>query len=106
MRSSPAHAMRLLMIREIRGAAAARRRDRTHLGRGGSAMRAIWGVLAVAVMLMACTTTMDGGRPMAQASLYERLGGKPAITAVVDDFVGNVAADNRINKRFASADIP
>src|SRR5437870_8619229 len=40
------------------------------------------------------------------ASLYERLGGKPAITAVVDDFVSNVAADSRINGRFANANIP
>src|SRR5437763_153264 len=40
------------------------------------------------------------------ASLYERLGGKPAITAVVEDFVGNVAGDARINARFANADIP
>ena len=30
----------------------------------------------------------------------------PAITAVVDDFVGNVAKDNRINKFFANTDIP
>jgi hemoglobin len=40
-----------------------------------------------------------------QKSLYERLGGKPAITAVVNDFVGNVARDIRINKFFASTDI-
>lgn len=39
-------------------------------------------------------------------SLYDRLGGKPAITAVVDDFVANVAADKRINRFFASTDIP
>lgn len=39
-------------------------------------------------------------------SLYDRLGGKAAITAVVDDFVGNVAADNRINKFFAKTNIP
>jgi len=32
---------------------------------------------------------------------YDRLGGKPAITAVVDDFIGNVAADARINQRCA-----
>ena len=37
----------------------------------------------------------------ADKSLYDRLGGKPAITAVVDDFVGRVAADNRINGKFA-----
>lgn len=36
------------------------------------------------------------------ASLYERLGGKPAITAVVDEFVARVAADARINAFFAS----
>ena len=41
-----------------------------------------------------------------QKSLYDRLGGQPAITAVVDDFVGNVAADNRINGFFARTDIP
>jgi hemoglobin len=38
--------------------------------------------------------------------LYERLGGKPAIEAVVNDFVGRVAADNRINGKFANANIP
>jgi hemoglobin len=43
---------------------------------------------------------------MHSKSLYERLGGKPAITAVVDDFVGNVAADNRINRFFAKTNIP
>jgi hemoglobin len=40
------------------------------------------------------------------ASLYRRLGGYKAIVAVVDDFVGNVAADRRINRVFASANIP
>jgi len=39
-------------------------------------------------------------------TLYDRLGGKPAITAVVDDFVGRVAADNRINGKFTNADLP
>jgi hemoglobin len=43
---------------------------------------------------------------MTDKSLYERLGGKPAITAVVDDFVGRVAADSRINGKFANTDIP
>jgi hemoglobin len=43
---------------------------------------------------------------MADKSLYDRLGGKPAITAVVDDFVGRVAADSRINGKFANANIP
>jgi hemoglobin len=38
--------------------------------------------------------------------LFERLGGKPAITAVVDEFVARVAADKRINLRFINTDIP
>jgi hemoglobin len=47
-----------------------------------------------------------GMMPMQQKSLYDRLGGQGAITAVVDDFTANVAADNRINKFFAKTDIP
>ncbi len=42
----------------------------------------------------------------ADSLLYDRLGGKAAITSVVDDFVANVAADARINARFAKTDIP
>jgi hemoglobin len=40
--------------------------------------------------------------PMSRAddTLYKSLGGKKAITAVVDDFVGRVAADDRINSFF------
>src|SRR5262249_53396671 len=37
-------------------------------------------------------------------SLYERLGGEKAISAVVDDFAANALADNRINKKFAKSD--
>lgn len=40
----------------------------------------------------------------APQSLYERLGGKGAIEAVVDQFIANVAADDRINHRFVYAD--
>ncbi len=39
-------------------------------------------------------------------SLYDRLGGKTAITAVVHDFVANVVADKRINKFFAKTKAP
>lgn len=38
-------------------------------------------------------------------SLYDRLGGKGAITAVVETFVGNVGSDKRINGYFASTDL-
>ena len=37
--------------------------------------------------------------------LYDRLGGKDAITAVVETFVGNVGGDARINGYFASTDL-
>jgi hemoglobin len=37
-------------------------------------------------------------------SLYDRLGGMAAISAVVEDFAGNVLADTRINKKFARSD--
>ena len=69
-------------------------------------MRTVVTALAAAVLMAGCSSGMESGKTMAQPSLYERLGGKPAITAVVDDFIGNVAGDARINKRFAGADIP
>jgi hemoglobin len=37
-----------------------------------------------------------------EKSLYDRLGGKKAITAVVDEFVSRVAADARINGFFGA----
>lgn len=39
-------------------------------------------------------------------SLYDRLGGKDAITAVIDDFVARCAADDRIRGKFTRTDIP
>ncbi|MGC4098212.1 MAG: group 1 truncated hemoglobin [Nitrospira sp.] len=57
--------------------------------------------------LSGCQSLTQSSTPsMTDKPLYERLGGKPAITAVVDDFVGRVAADNRINGKFATTDIP
>jgi hemoglobin len=61
-------------------------------------------LLGMVLLLSACQNM--GMMPMQQKSLYDRLGGKDAIVAVVDDFVGNVAADNRINRYFARTDIP
>ncbi len=40
------------------------------------------------------------------ASLYQRLGGLDAITAVVDSFSARCAGDDRINGKFARTDIP
>ena len=67
--------------------------------------------LAASLMVGAAQPSFAGGKNKAKAaskkekSLYERLGGKTAITAVVDEFVARVAADTRINKFFGSTDI-
>lgn len=39
-----------------------------------------------------------------EKTLFERLGGKEAITAVVDEFATRVLADSRINQKFAQSD--
>jgi hemoglobin len=66
-----------------------------------------WRVIVCGVAVVAATgcASMQSDS-VGTTSLYERLGGKAAISAVVDDFIGNVAADSRINRRFAGADIP
>jgi hemoglobin len=63
------------------------------------------GVLSLGI-LVGCATTGEKHMSAADKPLYERLGGKPAITAVVDDFVARVAADRRINRFFANTEIP
>src|SRR5438046_404145 len=62
-------------------------------------------VVTVALLGVGCASMQDD-KMAAKKPLYDRLGGKPAITAVVDDFIGNVAGDARINGRFANANIP
>ena len=68
--------------------------------------RLILGVAGLALLAAAGCASMDDKMSMEKTSLYQRLGGKDAITAVVDDFIGNVAADGRINQRFQGANIP
>lgn len=47
----------------------------------------------------------DSGKPAASTKpLFERLGGEPAIAAVVDDFVNRTTADPRIKERFFNTD--
>jgi hemoglobin len=62
-----------------------------------------WTLCSTLVLLTSLATLT--GEATASESLYDRLGGQPAITAVVDDFLGNVAADMRINGRFANANL-
>jgi|SRR6185503_4674300 len=59
-------------------------------------------VLAVAATVALLPFTSAAQSAAKQKSLYDRLGGKTAITAVVDEFVARVAADNRINHFFAA----
>jgi hemoglobin len=69
----------------------------------------VWTSMIVGGLLLGltgCHTVESGAGKAADKSLYDRLGGKPAITAVVDDFVARVAADTRINGKFANANIP
>src|SRR5690242_15025592 len=74
-----------------------------------------WAAIAagIALSISACGGTSKKepeAPPAAEAApakpLYDRLGGQGAITAVVDDFVANVAADARINAFFINTDIP
>ena len=60
------------------------------------------GLLSV-VTLTGCATI---GEHMVskERSLYGRLGGKPVIIAVVDDFVARVVGDLRINRFFTNPD--
>jgi len=53
----------------------------------------------VGILVSASPSTLLG--QMKEKSLYDRLGGKKAIAAVVDEFVSRVAADSRINTFFA-----
>src|SRR4030095_14827855 len=59
-------------------------------------------VVTVALCLWAL---LLGAASAQNKSLYERLGGLDAIKAVVDEFVTRVAADARINKKFARSNI-
>jgi hemoglobin len=64
------------------------------------------GLVLVLVLAVACgggkkDDTMKAG---AGKSLYDRLGGKDAITAVVDDFVNTAATDERIKQFFTNTD--
>jgi hemoglobin len=54
--------------------------------------------VALAGAVAGCATTSDStaGAP----TLYKRLGGREGIALVVNDFVGNMAADTRVNARF------
>ena len=67
----------------------------------------LFGALAVTAPAQGTSTSTQGTMSgSAQKSLYERLGGLDAITAVVDEFAARVLKDDRINKKFAKSDVP
>ena len=55
-------------------------------------------IAVVAVSFAACASAPQ--EPPSGPTLYQRLGGREAIKGVVDDFVANVVADQRVNSRF------
>jgi hemoglobin len=59
-------------------------------------------ILTMTLCSALAATAWAGQTPAKAKSLYDRLGGKKSITAVVDEFVSRVAADKRINSFFAA----
>ena len=62
--------------------------------------RTLW----ISIAALSAITLLAPATFAKEKTLYERLGGKKSITAVVDAFVGNVAGDARINS-FFKADV-
>jgi hemoglobin len=52
----------------------------------------------------AAETPKPAEAPPKEKSLYERLGGQPAITAVIDEFVARTTTDDKIKDRFFNVD--
>jgi hemoglobin len=63
------------------------------------------GMVMLASVWLATGCSSVDSKTAATQSLYDRLGGKTAIAAVIERFVTNVAHDTRINGRFATTDI-
>jgi hemoglobin len=59
-------------------------------------------MLVIGALLASVSSVPLIGQSAEEKSLYDRLGGKKAIAAVVDEFVGRVAADSRINAYFGA----
>lgn len=59
----------------------------------------VWLLIAAMATAVSCSDD-DDDEPAITPTLYTRLGGIEAISAVVDKFLTNVAADDEINARF------
>jgi len=62
--------------------------------------------LTTLALVAGCKTTSEEVKTTDSRSLYDRLGGKEALTAVIDDFLTRVANDKRISAFFAHANRP
>jgi hemoglobin len=60
-----------------------------------------WASAVFIALLMAGNSGIQGAN--AERSLYERLGGQPAMEAVANGLVDRILADNRVNRWFAHA---
>jgi hemoglobin len=60
--------------------------------------------LSIVVTALGVCTAFAVVASAQEKTLCERLGGTPAISAVVDSFAGKVLKDDRINKKFAKTD--
>jgi hemoglobin len=74
-------------------------------------------LLTLTVLCLVCLPALAGDskpktvaaakqEPPPKKPLFDRLGGKGAIEAVIDDFLGRIAKDERINAKFAVGDVP
>jgi hemoglobin len=61
--------------------------------------------IVISAWLSACVAPQQMEGQSDSSSLYERLGGRQAIIVVVDNFADTVAADERVNRYFADADL-
>lgn len=58
------------------------------------------------IVLLSFITLNSPSIAAEETTMYESLGGKEAISVVIDDFIGLLATDERINDYFANADVP
>ena len=62
----------------------------------------LFGILVAVLMISGCAAPA----PKPQVTLYERLGGKPAIEAVVGDFLETVGNDSRVRHQPRAERVP
>src|SRR5690349_15543092 len=60
-------------------------------------------ILSIVFVATLATGTVFSQAPTAAKSLYDRLGGKPAVDAVANGLVDRILADTRVNKWFTHA---